>query len=69
MASISPSLGTRPSEAPAEARVEFLDAALPEDRKRWLDHWSAWLGGTTFPWAYTDQAVERAAAHRLTLTP
>jgi penicillin G amidase len=35
----------------------------------YLDHWSAWLNGTTFPWAYSDQAVERAAEHRLTLTP
>ncbi len=35
----------------------------------YLDHWPAWLNGTTFPWAYSDQAIERAAAHRLTLTP
>src|SRR3954469_7049565 len=35
----------------------------------YLDHWSAWLNGTTFPWAYSDRAVEQAAAHRLTLTP
>ena len=35
----------------------------------YLDHWTAWLGGTTFPWPFSKQAVERAAVHRLTLTP
>ena len=35
----------------------------------YLDQWSAWLNGTTFTWRYSTQEVERAAAHRLTLTP
>ena len=35
----------------------------------YLDHWPAWLNGTTFPWPFSRQAVEHAAVHRLTLTP
>ena len=35
----------------------------------YLDHWPAWLNGTTFAWPYSTQAVEHAAVHRLTLTP
>jgi len=35
----------------------------------YLDHWPAWLNGTTFPWKFSDQAVEQAAVHRLRLEP
>src|SRR3954465_25572 len=35
----------------------------------YLDHWSAWLNGTTFPWRFSDGAVNGAAVHRLTLQP
>jgi penicillin G amidase len=35
----------------------------------YLDHWAAWLNGTTFPWRFSDNAVEHAAVHRLTLEP
>jgi len=35
----------------------------------YLDHWPAWLNGTTFPWPFSRQTVEHAAVHRLTLTP
>jgi penicillin G amidase len=35
----------------------------------YLDQWPAWLNGTTFPWKFSDKAVEGAAAHTLTLTP
>jgi penicillin amidase len=35
----------------------------------YLDHWSAWLNGTTFPWRFSDTAIKQAAVHRLTLEP
>jgi len=35
----------------------------------YLDHWPAWLNGTTFPWGFSDAAIEKAAVHRLTLEP
>src|SRR4051812_43145105 len=35
----------------------------------YLDHWSAWLNGSTFPWRFSDGAVNGAAVHRLTLQP
>jgi penicillin G amidase len=35
----------------------------------YLDHWSAWLNGSTFPWRFSDAAVDQAAVHRLTLEP
>ena len=35
----------------------------------YLDHWSAWLDGTTFSWRFSDGAVDQAAVHRLTLEP
>jgi len=35
----------------------------------YLDHWAAWLNGTTFPWRFSDNAVEHAIVHRLTLEP
>jgi penicillin G amidase len=35
----------------------------------YLDHWPAWLNGSTFPWEFSDAAIERAAVHRLTLEP
>ncbi len=35
----------------------------------YLDHWPAWLNGTTFPWRFSDAAVQQTAVHRLTLGP
>jgi penicillin amidase len=33
------------------------------------DQWQAWYSGTTFPWPWTGAAVEKVAAHTLTLEP
>jgi penicillin G amidase len=35
----------------------------------YMDQWSAWYGGTTFPLAYSAEAVEKAKAHTLVLEP
>jgi len=35
----------------------------------YLDHWPAWLNGTTFPWRFSDAAIRQSAVHRLTLEP
>jgi penicillin G amidase len=35
----------------------------------YMDQWQAWYEGTTLPLPFTSQAVEAAAAHRLTLVP
>jgi penicillin amidase len=32
-----------------------------------MDQWNAWLNGTTFPLAFTDEAVSKAKAHELIL--
>jgi hypothetical protein len=40
--SATTSVECRPAGAPEAAGVEFLDAALAPDRKRWLELWSAW---------------------------
>jgi len=42
MLSASASLECRQAGAAAGSVVEFLDAALPQERKRWLDLWSSW---------------------------
>ena len=34
-----------------------------------MDQWKAWYEGTTFTLPFSDQAVKRSAAHRLTLLP
>jgi penicillin G amidase len=35
----------------------------------YMDQWPAWYGNTTFTLAYSDQAVQRAKTHELTLEP
>lgn len=35
----------------------------------YLDHWNAWYTGRTFPWPFSEQAVTKAAQHRLELRP
>ncbi|HTV55071.1 MAG TPA: penicillin acylase family protein [Terriglobia bacterium] len=35
----------------------------------YMDQWKAWYEGSTFTLPFTSQAVERSAAHRLTLQP
>lgn len=35
----------------------------------YMDQWKAWYDGTTFPLAFSAQAVERGAAHKLELIP
>jgi len=35
----------------------------------YMDHWAAWYGNTTFTLAYSDEAVQSARSHSLTLTP
>ncbi len=37
--------------------------------RHFMDQWSAWYEGRSFPLAFSPQAVERAARHRLTLEP
>jgi penicillin amidase len=37
--------------------------------RHFMDQWSAWYEGRTFPLAYSRQAVEKAARHRLTFEP
>jgi penicillin G amidase len=35
----------------------------------YLDQWKSWLEGRSFPFAFSDAAVERARAHELRLEP
>jgi len=35
----------------------------------YLDAWNAWYKGFTFPWPFSDTAVEKATRHRLKLEP
>jgi penicillin amidase len=35
----------------------------------YLDHWPAWYEGKTFQLPFSDESVNKAAIHRLTLTP
>jgi penicillin amidase len=35
----------------------------------YLDHWPAWYGGTTFELPFSQEAVNKAAVHRLELRP
>lgn len=35
----------------------------------YMDQWNAWYGGTTFPLAFSAEAVTRAGQHRLVLEP
>ena len=35
----------------------------------YLDQWSAWYRNVTFPWPFSQQAVEKAKAHELTMDP
>jgi penicillin amidase len=34
-----------------------------------MDEWKAWYEGSTFPWAFSPSAVERATVHQLILEP
>src|SRR5436190_12580875 len=42
MVSASPSVERGSAELRAPSSVEFLDASLAPDRKKWLDLWSSW---------------------------
>lgn len=35
----------------------------------YLDHWDAWYSGRTFAWPFSEEAVQKAAEHRLELRP
>ena len=37
--------------------------------KHYMDQWDAWYTGKTFPWAFSDAAVNLATTHKLSLEP
>ena len=61
MVSASPSVERGSAELRAPSSVEFLDASLAPDRKKWLDLWSSWpQRGVSSKY---DQEHARRAAH------